>query len=113
MVWGASAFPQVVAVLILLPLDLLIVGTSTYTTGTLSDPLATAWSAFSIAIGMSVAVWSVFLFIRGIQVASGLGFWRSAAAAGVALLCFATLVAAVTVAGSLSTEVTSCPTPRG
>lgn len=113
LVWGASAFPQVVAVVVLLPLDLLIVGTSTYTGTSLEDPLATGWAAFSIAIGLSVAVWSLFLFIRGIEVAGGIGFWRAVVAAGTAVLCFAAVVGGLVVAGSMSTEVRSCPTRLG
>ena len=113
LVWGASAFPQVVAVVVLLPLDLLIVGTDAYSTGSVNDPVSTAWAAFSIAIGISLAVWSLFLFVRGIEVAGGIGFWKAVAATGVALACFAAVVAAVVVAGSLSTEVRSCPTRLG
>ncbi|MBW3595399.1 MAG: hypothetical protein KY391_07450, partial [Actinobacteria bacterium] len=80
LVWGASAFPQVLVLALLLPLDLLIVGTDAYTTGSLADPLATAWAAFSIAIGISLAVWSLFLFVRGVEVAGGLTFWRAVVA---------------------------------
>ncbi len=113
LVWGASAFPQVVAIAILLPLDLLIVGTSTYTGGALEDPLATGWAAFSIAIGISVAVWSLFLFIRGVEVVGGIAFWRAVAATGAALFCFVALVGGLVVAGSMTTEVRGCPTRLG
>ena len=113
LVWGASAFPQVVALVVLLPLDLLVIGPEAYSTTSLDDPVSTAWAAFSIAIGISVAVWSLFLFVRGIEVAGGLGFWRAAAATGIAAVCFATVVALVVVAGSMSTEVRSCPTRLG
>lgn len=113
LVWGASAFPQVVAIAILLPLDLLIVGTDTYTGGAMDDPLSTGWAAFSIAIGISVAVWSLFLFVRGVEVAGGIGFWRAAAATGAAILCFAAVVGGLVVAGSMTTEVRTCPTRRG
>ena len=113
LVWGAAAFPQVVSLVVLLPLDLLIIGSDAYATSSLDDPLSTAWAAFSIAIGISVAVWSLFLFIRGIEVAAGVRFWRAVGAASVAVLCFAAIVSAVVVAGSLSTEVRSCPTRLG
>lgn len=113
LVWGASAFPQVVALVLLLPLDLLIVGTDTYTTGSLEDPLSTAWAAFSIAIGISLAVWSLFLFVRGVEVAGGIGFWKALGATGIAALCFALVVGVVVVVGSMSTEVRSCPTRLG
>ena len=113
LVWGASAFPQVAALLLLLPLDLLIVGVDTYTTGSLDDPLATAWAAFSIAIGISLAVWSLFLFVRGIEVAGGIGFWRAVGAAAAAALCVVLVVGTPVVAGSISSEVRSCPTRLG
>ena len=113
LVWGASAFPQVAALVLLLPLDLLIVGTDTYTTGALDDPLSTAWAAFSIAIGISLAVWSLFLFVRGVEVAGGIGFWKAVATTGVAIACFAAVIGAVVIAGSMSTEVRSCPTRLG
>ena len=113
LVWGASAFPQVAALVLLLPLDLLIVGTGTYTTGALDDPLSTAWAAFSIAIGISLAIWSLFLFVRGVEVAGGIGFWRAVGATGVAIACMALVVGALVVAVSMSTEVRNCPTRLG
>ena len=113
LVWGASAFPQVAALVLLLPLDLLIVGTDTFTTGALDDPLSTAWAAFSIALGISLAIWSLFLFVRGVEVAGGIGFWRAVGATGVAIACFAFVTGALVVAVSMSTEVRSCPTRLG
>lgn len=113
LVWGASAFPQVAALVLLLPLDLLIVGTDTYTTGALDDPLSTAWAAFSIALGISLAIWSFFLFVRGVEVAGGIGFWRATVATGVAIACGVLVVGVFVVAGSMSTEVRSCPTRPG
>lgn len=113
LVWGASAFPQVAALLLLLPLDLLIVGVDTYTTGSLDDPLATAWAAFSIAVGISLGVWSLFLFVRGVEVAGGIGSWRAVVATAAAALCFVLVVGAPVVAGSISSEVRSCPTRLG
>ena len=90
-VWGASAFPQVIALLILIPLDLLIVGPATFTSERIEDPLSTAWAALSIALSTSLAVWSAFIFLRGVQVSSSLGIARSlvvtvVAAASIALV---------------------------
>ena len=113
LVWGASTFPQVLALVVLLPLDLLIVGTDTYASGSLPDPLSTAWAAFSIALGISALVWSLFLFVRGVEVATGLSFWKAAAATGVGALCLVAVVGAVVVAGSMASEVRSCPTRLG
>jgi hypothetical protein len=113
LVWGASEFPQVLALALLLPLDLLIIGTDAYTTASLEDPLSTAWAAFSIAIGISLTVWSLFLFIRGVEVAGGVGFWRAVAATGAALLCWVALIGVLVLIGSTATEVRSCPTRLG
>ena len=113
LIWGASAFPQVVVLVLLLPLDLLIVGTDAYTTGSLEDPLATAWAAFSIAIGISLAVWSLFLFVRGVEVAGGISFWKAVTATAAAALCLVLVVGAPVVAGSIATEVRGCPTRLG
>lgn len=113
LVWGASEFPQVVAIALLLPLDLLIIGTDAYTTASLDDPLSTAWAAFSIAIGISLTVWSLFLFIRGIEVAGGIGFWRAAGATAAAIGCWVALIVALVLVGSTAMEVRSCPTRLG
>lgn len=113
LVWGASEFPQVLALALLLPLDLLIIGTDAYTTTSLDDPLSTAWAAFSIAIAISLTVWSLFLFIRGTEVAGELGFWKAAAATGGALLCWVALILVLVLIGSTATEVRSCPTRLG
>ena len=113
LVWGASAFPQVVVLAVLLPLDLLIVGTEAFTTGSLDDPLSTAWAAFSIAIGISLGIWSLFLFVRGVEVAAGLGFWKAVVATIGAALCLLVVVGAPVVASAMTTEVRSCPTRLG
>jgi hypothetical protein len=99
LVWGASAFPQVLALLLLLPLDVLIVGPETFMSTRLTDPLATGWAAISIALAVSLAVWSTYLFARGIQVVMGSGWAVSAAgillaSATVALVVVALIVAA-------------------
>ncbi len=71
-VWGAAAFPLALALLSLVPLDLLLVGPETFTTDRLGDPLSTAWVALSIALGVSLAAWWLFLLARGAEVAGGL-----------------------------------------
>ena len=77
---------------LLLPLDLAIVGTDSFTTAKLGDSLATAWAAFSIALGICIAIWSLFLFVRGLEVAGGLGAKRALIASLIALACFGVLV---------------------
>jgi hypothetical protein len=92
LVWGASEFPHVFAVVLLLPLDLAIVGTDSFTTSKLGDSLATAWAAFSIALGICIAIWSLFLFVRGLEVAGGIGAKRALIATAIGLACFAAIV---------------------
>ncbi|MDQ3785135.1 MAG: hypothetical protein M3360_09745 [Actinomycetota bacterium] len=91
-VWGASSFPHVFALIFLLPLDLIIVGPATFTTDRLTDPLGRAWAALSVALAVSFALWSGWLFVRGAQAATGFDGLRALAATMVASLC---LVAAV------------------
>jgi len=98
LVWGASAFPQILVFLVLLPLDLLIVGSETFTTTRLTDPLATGWAAISIALAVSLAVWSVYLFARGMQVAAGSGWGASLAGAALAAASAVAVLLVVVVA---------------
>ena len=107
MVWGASAFPQVFGLLVLVPLDLLIVGPSTFTSARLADSVASAWAALSIAIALSLTLWSLYLFIKGVSVVSGIRLRKALGASTVALLCLAVVVlvfrfAAVALAGGTS-----------
>lgn len=90
--WGASAFPQVIALLVLIPLDLVIVGTDTFTSERLDDSLATGWAALSIALSASLAVWSIFIFVRGVEVATSTTIVKAIAISFVALLCLAAIV---------------------
>lgn len=76
-VWGASAFPQVIGLVALLPLDLMIVGQDTFTSEKLVDPLSTGWAALSIALSLSLAVWSLFIFVRGVEVASSVSLFKA------------------------------------
>ncbi len=87
LVWGASALPQIFVLIALLPLDLLIVGTDTFTTRPLDESLSTAWAALSIALAASLAVWSLYLFLRGLEVTSGLSWKRAFAGLVVATVC--------------------------
>jgi hypothetical protein len=101
--WGASAFPHVIALLVLLPLDLVIVGTDTFTSERLDDPLATGWAALSIAFSASLAVWSAFIFVRGVEVATSTPVVKAIAISFVALGCLAAIVGgSIAVATALS-----------
>jgi hypothetical protein len=106
-VWGASWLPQVLGLLILIPLDLLIVGPRTFATERFADSLSTAWAAFSIAIAVALVGWSIYLFVKGNEVASGTRSMRSVAALVVGGLCLIVMVAgfiagAVALSGTLT-----------
>ena len=113
LVWGASAFPQVLALVLLLPLDLLIVGGDSFTSRPLVDTVSTAWAAFSIAAALSFSVWSLYLFVRGTEVATSSRIGRGLVGAGIALLCLVAVVACVAIAGALIAEGGGCPTRLG
>ncbi|MFP5298598.1 MAG: YIP1 family protein [Actinomycetota bacterium] len=72
-VWGASAFPAVVPLLLLLPVDILVVGAETFASGKPSDPVSSAWAALSLALGVAALLWSAALFVKGLRVVAG---WR-------------------------------------
>ncbi|MDQ4124704.1 MAG: hypothetical protein M3134_03760 [Actinomycetota bacterium] len=69
-VWALSAFPQVPALLVLAPLDLLLVGEHAFTASDSGDSVALAWLALSTAAGVSLAVWSAYVFAKGTHVAT-------------------------------------------
>ncbi len=96
-VWGASAFPQVFTVLVLLPLDLIVVGPEIFATTKPGDSLATGWAAISLALCLLMAVWSLSLFVRGMQVVAKLDLKRAIGAVVVAGACLSLVI----VAGSL------------
>ena len=104
-VWGASWLPQVLGLVILVPLDLLIVGPRSFATERLADSLATAWAAFSIAIAVVLVMWSLYLFVKGNEVASGTRSIRLAAGLVVGALCLAVMVAGF-IAGALALSET-------
>lgn len=96
-VWGASAFPQVLVLVLLLPLDLLIVGPATFTSERLTDPLSTGWAALSIAFAASLGVWSAFILFRGVEVALGTSWIKTLVIvllAGVSLVAVAFAISA-------------------
>ncbi|MGI8775053.1 MAG: hypothetical protein ACR2KQ_08605 [Actinomycetota bacterium] len=107
LVWGASAFPQVFALVLLLPLDLLVVGSSSFTSARPGDPVASAWAALSIALSLALATWSVLIFVKGIEVISGSKSLRLAGGFVLAVLCLGIVVAgfrfgAIALAGALT-----------
>lgn len=96
-VWGAAVAPLAFVVLPLLPLDLLLVGSETFTATKLTDPLETGWAALSIALSVSVAVWSGYLFYRGVQVAGELRAPVAVAAVALGVICAGVVTLAVAI----------------
>ena len=96
-VWGAAVFPQVLTMMVLLPLDLIIVGPEIFATTRPGDSLATGWAAISVALCLLLAAWSLSLFVRGLQVIAKLDLIRAIGAVAVAGAC----LSLVTAAGSL------------
>lgn len=92
LVWGASAFPQVFALILLLPIDLLVVGPSTFTSARPSDSVGSAWAALSIALGIALGAWSLLIFVKGVEVVAGSRTARSLSGVAVAVLCLAAIV---------------------
>ena len=89
LVWGAAAIPQLASLLVLLPLDLLLVGSAAYTTVDIEGAAPTAWRAMSLAFTTSLVLWSLWLLFRGAQAAGGVSGSRSLWMIGAALLCLA------------------------
>jgi hypothetical protein len=87
LVWGGASSPQVFALIVLLPLDLSIAGPATFTDARFADSVSAAWASLSIAVAVALAVWSLYLFVRGTQVATGMSFPRVALLTGLAGLC--------------------------
>lgn len=96
-VWGASDFPHTIGLVLLLPLDLIIVGSDTFTSEQLADSLATGWAALSIALSLSLAVWSLLIFVRGVEVAGSVSLLK---AIGISLAGL--VVLAIIVGGSVA-----------
>jgi hypothetical protein len=87
LVWGGASLPQVFAVIVLLPLDLSIAGPATFTDARFADSLSAAWASLSIALAVALALWSLYLFIRGTKVATGMSLPRVAVLTLLAGLC--------------------------
>jgi hypothetical protein len=85
-------------VALLLPLDLVIVGPHIFATSRPGDSLATGWASISVAVCVLVAMWSLSLFVRGVQVVARLDLVRSIGAVVGAGAC----ISLVTAAGSLT-----------
>lgn len=72
-VWGAAAFPMVVPLVLLLPVDVIVVGAEAFASGKPGDPVSAAWASLSLALGVACLLWSAGLFVKGLSV---VGKWR-------------------------------------
>jgi hypothetical protein len=90
-----SGAPQLIALIILLPLDFSVSGTATFTSQKITDSVPEAWAALSVAIAMSLVVWSLILLVHGMQDLTGLRFARAAGLGALAVVCL------IVVAGGL------------
>ncbi|MEA2477142.1 MAG: hypothetical protein QOF16_1508 [Actinomycetota bacterium] len=107
LVWGAAALPQLIAVFVLLPLDVLFLGRGSFTSDRLVDPLATVWAATSIALAFSLAAWSVWLFVTGVKTTSDLDTTRAIGVAASALVALAAITTVLVVAAKLLASASS------
>lgn len=94
-VWALSAFPQIPALLVLAPLDLLLVGRDVFTATDSGDSVALAWTALSTALSVSLAVWSAFVFAQGTHVATRAPRRRSAGVVALSVAAVAVTVGAL------------------
>ena len=92
-VWGVSALPQMFGLVILLPLDVLLVGRRLFTSERIIDTLPALWAALSVALSVSLAVWSAYLFYRGVRAASAARASKAIVAMLVACGCLALVTA--------------------
>ena len=83
-VWSGAAFPLLFLLAIVLPLDLLITGTGSFTRDW-SGSTATAWAGASTALSLALLLWSLTLFAVGLM---GTHKWKPSKAA---LLSFVSL----------------------
>lgn len=99
-VWAFSAFPQIAALLVLAPLDLLLVGENAFTASDDGDTVALAWMALSTAFAVSLAVWSAYVFVKGTSAATRATAGRAAAVVAASVVSVIAIVAIV--AGALA-----------
>jgi hypothetical protein len=92
-VWALSAFPQLVTLLVLLPLDVLFVGGRAFTTDSGGDSVTAAWIAISTALSVSLGVWSAYVFAQGVHAATRASAGVSATTALLGPVCAAAVLA--------------------
>lgn len=87
-IWGLAGFPAAAGFVLLVVLDILIAGREAYSSIE-DDSLVTAWAAGSLAIAVSLGIWSLYLFVQGLRVAADVRPPRSIMVLLVAVLSLA------------------------
>ncbi len=102
--WGRSALPQVLAVFVLLPVDMAVLGGGAFTTEPAEGSWQDVWSALSVALYLSLAVWSLARFVAGLRATGGTtatALLGTATAAG----CFLVTAGALAAVGIAAVKV--------
>ena len=71
LVWSFADFPLALYAAVILPLDFLIVGPEIFSTDPVEGTFAMIWAGLSVALLVSAAAWSIYLFTRGVEAATG------------------------------------------
>ncbi len=100
LVWGAASLPHVGALLVLLPLDLLLVGTDAYRAVETEATGGSVWRALSVAFSLALVVWSLWLLFRGSQAVAQVSSRRAAWLTVLAVTSLALPVAILILVGS-------------
>ena len=87
-IWGLASFPAAAGFVLLVVLDVFIAGREAYSSVE-GDSLVTGWAAGSLAIALSLGIWSLYLFVQGLRVAADVRPSRSIMVLLVAVLCVA------------------------
>lgn len=105
-VGGLSGIPQIIGLLVLLPLDAVISGPASFTAQRISDSVSEVWAAFSVAFAVGLVVWSLMVLVRGMQTLTGLRLSRAAGLGALAIVCIGIvatgLLAGAAVIGSMA-----------
>jgi hypothetical protein len=99
-VWGAASVPHMTALLFLLPLDLLFVGTDAYRAVETEATGGAVWRALSVAFSLALVAWSLWLLFRGSQAIGKVSAGNAAWLTGLAVVSLAIPVVILLVAGS-------------
>jgi hypothetical protein len=89
-------------VLLLLPVDVVVAGSGAFTSAPLGDSIVTAWVALSLAMATTLALWSAWLFLRGLEAATHMRLRRALVVGLGAAICLSVVVGTFAAAGNLA-----------